>query len=160
MPQLEHFDQFVRFFKVLGEPQRLRIVGLLAQSPHTVEQIAKTLKIGVSTVSHHLSRLSDAGLVSAKAKATTTSTASTPTCLEIWLGHFCSRRKRLQSPRRRTRMPLNERSSRRSQKLMGVSRLSRAGEEVPCSGPPCAQGIRSRGSLCREALEPDSGELQ
>jgi len=68
MPQIEHFDQFVRFFKVLGEPQRLRIVGLLAQSPHTVEQIAKTLKIGVSTVSHHLSRLSVAGLVSAKAE--------------------------------------------------------------------------------------------
>ncbi len=69
MPHIEHFDQYVRFFKVLGEPQRLRIVGLLAQSPHTVEQIAKTLKIGVSTVSHHLSRLSDAGLVSAKAES-------------------------------------------------------------------------------------------
>lgn len=69
MPNPEHFDQYVRFFKVLGEPQRLRIVGLLAQSPHTVEQIAKTLKIGVSTVSHHLSRLSDAGLVSAKAES-------------------------------------------------------------------------------------------
>jgi DNA-binding transcriptional ArsR family regulator len=68
MAQMEHFEQFERFFKVLGEPQRLRIVGLLAQSPHTVEQIAKTLKLGVSTVSHHLSRLSDAGLVSAKAE--------------------------------------------------------------------------------------------
>ena len=68
MTQTEHFEQFERFFKVLGEPQRLRIVGLLAQSPHTVEQIAKALKLGVSTVSHHLSRLSDAGLVSAKAE--------------------------------------------------------------------------------------------
>ena len=68
MTHTEHFEQFERFFKVLGEPQRLRIVGLLAQSPHTVEQIAKALKLGVSTVSHHLSRLSDAGLVSAKAE--------------------------------------------------------------------------------------------
>jgi biotin operon repressor len=68
MTQAEHFEQFEQFFKVLGEPQRLRIVGLLAQSPHTVEQIAKALKLGVSTVSHHLSRLSDAGLVSAKAE--------------------------------------------------------------------------------------------
>jgi DNA-binding transcriptional ArsR family regulator len=68
MPPAEHFEQFERFFKVLGEPQRLRIVGLLAQSPHTVEQIAKSLKLGVSTVSHHLSRLSDADLVSAKAE--------------------------------------------------------------------------------------------
>jgi len=68
MPHTEHFEQFERFFKVLGEPQRLRIVGLLAQSPHTVEQLAKILTLGVSTVSHHLSRLSDAGLVSAKAE--------------------------------------------------------------------------------------------
>ena len=69
MTQPEHVDQYVRFFKVLGEPQRLRIVGLLAQSPRTVEQIAKVLNVGVSTVSHHLSRLSDAGLVSAKAES-------------------------------------------------------------------------------------------
>jgi DNA-binding transcriptional ArsR family regulator len=69
MPNPDHFDQYVRFFKVLGEPQRLKIVGLLAQSPHSVEQIAKTLKLGVSTVSHHLARLSDAGLVSAKAES-------------------------------------------------------------------------------------------
>jgi DNA-binding transcriptional ArsR family regulator len=68
MPHTEHFEQFERFFKVLGEPQRLKIVGLLAQSPHTVEQIAKALKLGVSTVSHHLSRLADADLVSAKAE--------------------------------------------------------------------------------------------
>jgi hypothetical protein len=34
-----------------------------------VEQIAKVLKIGVSTVSHHLARLADAGLVSAKAES-------------------------------------------------------------------------------------------
>jgi DNA-binding transcriptional ArsR family regulator len=69
MPNPDHFDQYVRFFKVLGEPQRLKIVGLLAQSPHSVQQIAKTLKLGVSTVSHHLARLSDAGLVSAKAES-------------------------------------------------------------------------------------------
>jgi DNA-binding transcriptional ArsR family regulator len=68
MAPIEHFEQFQQFFKVLGEPQRLKIVGLLAESPRTVEQIAKTLKLGVSTVSHHLSRLSDAGLVSAKAE--------------------------------------------------------------------------------------------
>jgi DNA-binding transcriptional ArsR family regulator len=68
MPQTERFEQFERFFKVLGEPQRLKIVGLLAQTPHTVEQIAKALKLGVSTVSHHLSRLADADLVSAKAE--------------------------------------------------------------------------------------------
>lgn len=61
--------QLVRFFKVLGQPQRLAIVGLLARRPHTVEQLGKELGIGVSTVSHHLSRLSDSGLVSARAES-------------------------------------------------------------------------------------------
>jgi DNA-binding transcriptional ArsR family regulator len=64
-----HTDQLVRFFKVLGQPQRLAIVGLLARRRHTVEQLAQELGISVSTVSHHLSRLSDAGLVAARAES-------------------------------------------------------------------------------------------
>jgi predicted transcriptional regulator len=65
----QHFDQFVRFFKVLAEPKRLKIVGLLAEKQRTVEQIAGALDLGVSTVSHHLSLLADAGLVSAKSES-------------------------------------------------------------------------------------------
>lgn len=64
-----HFDSLLRFFKVLGEPNRLKIVGLLAQRPHTVEQLAGLLGVGVSTVSHHLSLLADAGLVTARAES-------------------------------------------------------------------------------------------
>jgi DNA-binding transcriptional ArsR family regulator len=64
-----HFDQLLRFFKVLGEPNRLKIVGLLARKPHTVEQLAAAIGVGDSTVSHHLTRLSDAGLVTAKAES-------------------------------------------------------------------------------------------
>jgi len=64
-----HVEQLVRFFKALGQPQRLAIVGLLARRPHTVEQLGKELGISVSTVSHHLSRLSGAGLVSARAES-------------------------------------------------------------------------------------------
>jgi predicted transcriptional regulator len=63
--QIEHL---VRFFKVLGEPNRLKIVGVLAKRPHTVEELATLLGVGPSTVSHHLSRLADAGLVSARAE--------------------------------------------------------------------------------------------
>lgn len=44
-------------------------MGFLAQKPHTVEQLGKLLKVGVSTVSHHLSLLSDAGLVTARAES-------------------------------------------------------------------------------------------
>jgi len=65
----EHIDDLLRFFKVLGEPSRLKIVGLLAQRAHTVEDLSRQLKLSVSTVSHHLSRLADAGLVAARAES-------------------------------------------------------------------------------------------
>ena len=50
-------DELVTFFKALAEPNRLRIIGLLAQKPQSVEQLASTLRVGESTVSHHLSKL-------------------------------------------------------------------------------------------------------
>lgn len=50
-------------FKALADKNRLKIIGLLAQGPHAVEQLSKSLKIGPSTVSHHLSVLGKAGLV-------------------------------------------------------------------------------------------------
>ena len=59
---------FYHFFKALSDANRLKIVGLLAGSSHTVEQLAAALNLGASTVSHHLSRLSEAGLVSARAE--------------------------------------------------------------------------------------------
>lgn len=63
------FEHLLQFFKVLGEPNRLKIVGLLAQKPHTVEQLGEHLGVSVSTVSHHLARLADAGLVRARAES-------------------------------------------------------------------------------------------
>jgi predicted transcriptional regulator len=57
----------LEFFKALADANRLKIVGMLAQRPHTVEEIAANLGVGASTVSHHLSRLSKAGLTDAKA---------------------------------------------------------------------------------------------
>ena len=61
-------DELLNFFKALSDANRLKIVGLLAQSPSTVEQLAEMLHRHPSTVSHHLSRLSKAGLVSARAE--------------------------------------------------------------------------------------------
>lgn len=61
-------QELVRFFKALAEPNRLRIIGLLAQKPQSVEQLASTLRVGESTVSHHLAKLGQAGLVSARAE--------------------------------------------------------------------------------------------
>jgi predicted transcriptional regulator len=68
MQDNQHFEHLLQFFKLLGEPHRLRIVGILAQNAHTVEQLTAALKISPSTVSHHLGRLADAGLVEARAQ--------------------------------------------------------------------------------------------
>jgi predicted transcriptional regulator len=61
-------EELLSFFKALSDANRLKIVGLLAQSPNTVEQLAEMLHLHPSTVSHHLNRLSKAGLVSASAQ--------------------------------------------------------------------------------------------
>ncbi|MCX6079060.1 MAG: metalloregulator ArsR/SmtB family transcription factor [Chloroflexi bacterium] len=58
----------VIMFKALADTSRLKIVGLLAQQPYTVEQLAAMLELKASTISHHLARLAEAGLVSAKAE--------------------------------------------------------------------------------------------
>jgi predicted transcriptional regulator len=61
-------QELLNFFKALADANRLKIVGLLAQGPLSVEQLAEMLDIHPSTVSHHLSRLAKAGLVSARAE--------------------------------------------------------------------------------------------
>lgn len=61
-------DQLLTFFQALSDVNRLRIVGLLAEQELSVEQLAEMLGLRPSTVSHHLLRLSQAGLVSARAQ--------------------------------------------------------------------------------------------
>ncbi|HTX99336.1 MAG TPA: metalloregulator ArsR/SmtB family transcription factor [Bacteroidota bacterium] len=61
-------EELLLFFKALADPNRLRIVGLLASQPHTVEELAAILHLGAPTVSHHLSRLAKARLVDARAE--------------------------------------------------------------------------------------------
>lgn len=65
----EQFEALLAFFKALSDGTRLKIVGLLAQREYTVEELAAILDLRSSTISHHLSRLSDAGLVSARAES-------------------------------------------------------------------------------------------
>lgn len=51
-------------FKALGDPTRLRILGLLARRAHHGEELAAALQISPSTVSHHVKLLRQAGMVS------------------------------------------------------------------------------------------------
>jgi predicted transcriptional regulator len=59
--------ELLGFFKALSDANRLKIVGLLSQGEYSVEQLAAMLDVRPSTVSHHLSRLAQAELVSARA---------------------------------------------------------------------------------------------
>jgi biotin operon repressor len=60
-------QELLGFFLALGDRSRLKIVGLLSEQAYTVEQLSDRVGLSESTVSHHLARLSEAGLVSARA---------------------------------------------------------------------------------------------
>lgn len=60
-------EDLVNFFKALSDANRLKIIGLLAQQPYSVEELAALLDLKASTVSHHLAKLAKVGLVSARA---------------------------------------------------------------------------------------------
>ena len=61
-------EELLTFFKALSDANRLKIIALLAREALSVEQLAEKLGLNSSTVSHHLSRLSKIGLVSARAE--------------------------------------------------------------------------------------------
>jgi DNA-binding HxlR family transcriptional regulator len=62
-------EQLLTFFKALADANRLKIIGLLAQQPYSVEQLSAMLGLRPPTVSHHLKLLAEAGLVSARAES-------------------------------------------------------------------------------------------
>jgi predicted transcriptional regulator len=68
MPDTAQTDELLAFFKALSDANRLKIVALLAKGERSVEDLAATLDLTSSTVSHHLARLSAIGLVSARAE--------------------------------------------------------------------------------------------
>jgi len=67
--EVEH--KLIAFVKVLADPSRLRIMGLLASREASVEELAAALNLRTPTVSHHLSRLREAELVSMRAEGNT-----------------------------------------------------------------------------------------
>jgi hypothetical protein len=66
MEPLQTQEELLEFFKALADANRLKILGLLAHQPYSVEQLAAILKLRPSTVSHHLGYLVHVGLVSAR----------------------------------------------------------------------------------------------
>lgn len=57
-------QSLLRFFKALGDESRLKIVGILAREERSVDELAAMLELREPTVSHHLAKLKEIGLVS------------------------------------------------------------------------------------------------
>lgn len=59
----EDGQTLVQFLKVLSDVSRLRILGILTSKEASVEELAAYLALKPPTVSHHLNRLREMGLV-------------------------------------------------------------------------------------------------
>ncbi len=62
-------EELLSFYKAMADANRLKIVGLLARRSYSVEELAALLNLRPSTVSHHLAKLAEAGLVSARTES-------------------------------------------------------------------------------------------
>lgn len=60
------YAEFAAVGKTLGNPKRLELLDLLAQGPRSVEDLAASAGLGMSTCSAHLQTLREAGLVTAR----------------------------------------------------------------------------------------------
>lgn len=65
----QQLSRLEKLFKALADPARLRILGLLAERPHAGHELAARLELTPPTISHHMRRLVDAGLVAVTAHA-------------------------------------------------------------------------------------------
>jgi DNA-binding transcriptional ArsR family regulator len=63
MPSAELLEEFSRFFRLLSEPARLRLLCLLKQGPQDVAALMEATGFSQSHISRQLSQLQRAGLV-------------------------------------------------------------------------------------------------
>ena len=61
--------ELAQLLKVIADETRLRILGLLAERPYVGKELANALDLTPPTVSHHMRKLVDAGIVTATADA-------------------------------------------------------------------------------------------
>lgn len=67
----DDFQTLLRFLKALANESRLKLLGLLTEEERSVKNLAEQLGLKEPTVSHHLARLQELGLVGMRAEGTT-----------------------------------------------------------------------------------------
>ena len=65
----DKLDRVATLFKALADPARLRILGCLAERPYAGHELAARLFVTPPTISHHMRKLTDAGLVNVTSEA-------------------------------------------------------------------------------------------
>lgn len=59
----QNLEERARLFKALGHPARLLMLNLIRQKPRHGQELAAILNLKPATVSHHLAKLAEAGLL-------------------------------------------------------------------------------------------------
>lgn len=59
----EPIDRLADLFRALGDPTRLRLLGLIAERERSGIELGAAVSVGAPTVSHHMDKLVRAGLV-------------------------------------------------------------------------------------------------
>jgi DNA-binding transcriptional ArsR family regulator len=67
----EEFEVLLQFFKGLADENRLKLLGILAAREQSVEELAALLALKAPTISHHLARLKELGLVVMRSEGNT-----------------------------------------------------------------------------------------
>ncbi len=66
---IKNVSDLARLLKVIADETRLRILGTLASNPMTGKELAESLNLSPPTISHHMRKLTDAGIVIAESEA-------------------------------------------------------------------------------------------
>lgn len=66
LPAKEELQPIIEIFKTMSDPTRMKIILTVAQGPITVSDIAQTLALSASNVSHQLRLLKQERLVTGK----------------------------------------------------------------------------------------------
>ena len=66
----QSIESVVPILKLLANETRLRVIGLVAESEYSAVSLARRLEVTEATMSHHLSKLMDAELVTMRVEGT------------------------------------------------------------------------------------------
>jgi hypothetical protein len=67
---MDDVERLADLFRALADPARLRILGAIADQPRSGRELAETLTLTPPTISHHMRKLVEAGLVQVSAEGT------------------------------------------------------------------------------------------